>query len=50
LIERDWYNIRHYDLPADGCCPHCQMPIAGRFGKFGKPFGSQRIPVRLARR
>ncbi len=50
LIERDWYNIRHYDLPADGCCPHCRMPIAGRFGKFGKPFGSQRIPVRLARR
>ena len=50
LIERDWYNIRHYDLPTDGCCPHCRMPIAGRFGKFGKPFGSQRIPVRLARR
>ena len=49
LIERDWYNIRHYDLPADGCCPHCRMPIAGRFGRFGKPFGSQRIPVRLAR-
>jgi hypothetical protein len=23
LIERDWYNIRHYDLPSDGRCPHC---------------------------
>ena len=50
LIERDWYNIRHYDLPDDGRCPHCQTSIAGRFGKFGKPFGAQRIPVRLARR
>ncbi len=50
LIERDWHNIRHYDLPHDGHCPHCQTLIAGRFGKFGKPFGAQRIPVRLARR
>ena len=50
LIERDWHTIRHYDLPDDGRCPHCQTRIAGRFGKFGKPFGAQRIPVRLARR
>ncbi|MEI7430364.1 MAG: AmmeMemoRadiSam system radical SAM enzyme [Betaproteobacteria bacterium] len=50
LIERDWHAIRHYDLPSDGRCPHCQTQIAGYFGKFGKPFGAQRIPVRLARR
>ena len=50
LIERDWHTIRHYDLPEDGRCPHCQTQIAGYFGKFGKPFGAQRIPVRLARR
>jgi pyruvate formate lyase activating enzyme len=50
LIVRDWYAIRHYDLPEDGCCPHCQTRIAGHYGKFGKPFGSHRIPVRLARR
>jgi len=50
LIERDWYAIRHYDLSADGRCPHCQTLIAGHFGKFDKPFGAQRIPVRLARR
>jgi pyruvate formate lyase activating enzyme len=49
LIERDGYSIRHYDLPDDGRCPHCRGRIAGRFGKFGKPFGAQRIPVRLAR-
>ncbi len=50
LIERDWHNIRHYDLSGDGRCPHCRTLIAGCFGKFGKPFGAQRIPVRLARR
>jgi pyruvate formate lyase activating enzyme len=50
LIVRDWYAIRHYDLPGNGCCPHCGTKIAGHYGKFGKPFGSQRIPVHLARR
>lgn len=50
LIVRDWYAIRHYDLPDNGCCPHCHTRIPGHFGHFGKPFGSHRIPVRLARR
>ena len=50
LIERDWYTIRHHDLPNDGRCPHCHTLIAGRFGGFGKPFGARRIPVRLARK
>lgn len=50
LIERDWYTIRHYDLQADGACPHCGHRIAGHFGRFGKPFGPHRYPVRLARR
>ena len=50
LIERDWYTIRHHDLPNNGRCPHCQTLIAGCFGGFGKPFGARRIPVRLARK
>jgi pyruvate formate lyase activating enzyme len=50
LIERDWYTIRHYDLPDDGRCPHCRTAIAGHFGHFNKPFGAQRIPVRLTKR
>ena len=50
LIERDWYAIRRYDLQPDGACPHCGQRIAGHFGRFGKPFGPHRIPVRLARR
>ena len=51
LIERDWHLIRRYELSSDGHCPHCRTPIAGHFGKPpGKPFGAQRIPVRLAKR
>ena len=50
LIERDWYTIRRSDLGTSGRCPHCQTQIAGYFRKFGKPFGPQRIPVRIARR
>jgi pyruvate formate lyase activating enzyme len=50
LIVRDWYAIRHYDLTDDGHCPHCRTRIAGHYGSFTKPFGPQRVPVRLARR
>jgi pyruvate formate lyase activating enzyme len=48
LIVRDWYDIRHYDLTRNGSCPACGAKIAGRFGEFGKSFGPQRIPVRIA--
>jgi pyruvate formate lyase activating enzyme len=48
VIERDWYEILRYNLDDTGRCKHCQTPIAGRFGKFGQPFGARRIPVRLA--
>jgi pyruvate formate lyase activating enzyme len=47
LIERDWYDIRRYELADDGSCPHCSMVIAGRFGHFAGAFGSRRIPVHL---
>ena len=52
LIVRDWYDIRHYTLSPTGCCPHCQTPVAGRFGPVlgqgGRAFGPRRQPVRLA--
>ena len=52
LIIRDWYDIRRYDLTADGCCPHCRTAIAGRFGPTlghdGRAYGPHRQPVRLA--
>ena len=47
VIERDWYEILRYEIDASGKCKHCRGAIAGRFGNFGKPFGSRRIPVRL---
>ncbi|HYN13849.1 MAG TPA: AmmeMemoRadiSam system radical SAM enzyme [Burkholderiales bacterium] len=48
LVVRDWYHIRGYHLGDDGRCGFCGTPIAGRFRKFGRPFGPRRIPVRLA--
>ncbi len=47
VIERDWYRILGYALNDAGHCRHCNAKVAGRFGSFGKPFGPQRIPVRL---
>jgi len=47
VIVRDWYDIRRYDLTEQGTCPHCGTNIAGRFGKYSKPFGPHRVPVRV---
>jgi pyruvate formate lyase activating enzyme len=47
LIVRDWYQIREYKLTENGECPHCGAKLAGNFGKFEKPFGPQRIPLRM---
>jgi len=48
VIVRDWYEIRAYHLTDEGACAFCGQELAGRYGKFGKPFGARRIPVRLA--
>ncbi len=50
LIRRNWYDIRGYTLDDHGACQSCGTRIAGRFQKFGKPFGPRRIPVRLESR
>jgi len=47
-IVRDWYNILDYRVGDDGHCLACGGAIAGRYQHFDKPFGSRRIPVRLA--
>jgi len=49
-IVRDWYEIRSYRLTEDGACSHCGARLAGRYQKFGTPFGSRRIPVRISAR
>jgi pyruvate formate lyase activating enzyme len=48
LIVRDWYALLCYDVDAQGRCPHCATPLAGRFGKAPGHFGRRRIPVRVA--
>jgi pyruvate formate lyase activating enzyme len=48
VIRRDWYDIRGYHLTDAGACTFCGTPLAGRYRKFGKPFGPKRIPVRLS--
>src|SRR6478752_488617 len=47
VIDRDWYVIRNYQLDDGGACMHCGTQLAGRYQKFGKPFGARRIPVTL---
>ena len=48
MVVRDWYQIMSYRLSEEGACGHCGTQLPGRYQKFGKPFGSRRIPVRLA--
>lgn len=48
VIERDWYRIDGYRLDEAGSCKSCGARLAGRFEKFGRPFGRRRIPVRIA--
>jgi pyruvate formate lyase activating enzyme len=50
VIVRDWYEIPAYRLTDTGACSYCGALLPGRFQKFGKPFGSRRIPVRLEAR
>ena len=47
-IVRDWHEILSYQLTDDGACRQCGTVIPGRFGKFGRAWGSRRVPVRIA--
>jgi len=50
VIERDWYQIRHYRLTPDGRCPDCGGAIAGRFADKAGDFGRRRIPIAIGAR
>jgi pyruvate formate lyase activating enzyme len=45
LIERDWYEIRRYELDASGACPKCHKAAAGRYEAAHGHFGRRRMPV-----
>jgi pyruvate formate lyase activating enzyme len=47
LIERDWYEIKQYNLNEDGCCPECGTELVGEFDKRAGNFGARRIPVAI---
>ncbi len=49
LIERDWYQIKHYELTPQGNCPHCGTVIAGRYDALAGTFGRKRIPIAIGR-
>ena len=48
LIRRDWYDLRLWNLAADGSCPACGARCAGQFTDRPGNWGAQRQPVRLA--
>ncbi|MCU1430466.1 MAG: pyruvate formate lyase-activating enzyme PflA [Actinomycetia bacterium] len=48
LIERDWYELGHYDVTDDGRCGSCGATIPGRFDGGRGSWGTRRVPVRLA--
>ncbi len=45
LIVRDWYELLEYRVTADGTCPDCGAPVAGRFDATPGAFGRQRFRV-----
>ncbi|MEO8542944.1 MAG: AmmeMemoRadiSam system radical SAM enzyme [Betaproteobacteria bacterium] len=47
LIERDWYRIDKYRVTADGRCPDCGQPLAGRFDAQAGHFGRRRLPIAI---
>jgi len=47
VIQRDWYEIKAYQLSDDGRCAHCQGTIAGCFSKPGHPYGARRERVTM---
>jgi pyruvate formate lyase activating enzyme len=38
-----------YRVTADGRCPGCARPLAGRFDPVPGHFGARRVPVHLGR-
>lgn len=48
LIERDWYDLKAYQLTDDGHCPTCGAACAGVFDGRAGQWGRRRLPVRLA--
>ncbi|GAB5403364.1 MAG: hypothetical protein Aurels2KO_15950 [Aureliella sp.] len=45
LIERDWHQLSHYGLDADGKCSSCGAVLPGRFQTTCGSWGNRRLPI-----
>jgi pyruvate formate lyase activating enzyme len=48
VIERDWYELRDWQLDPHGTCLNCGTAIPGVFNGPAGTWGARRLPVRLA--
>jgi len=48
LIQRDWYQLGHWGLDAQGRCRTCSAPCAGVFESRPGNWGPRRMPVGFA--
>ena len=48
LVERDWYELRAWNLTPDGRCPKCDEACAGIFEERPGTWGARRLPVTIA--
>jgi len=47
LMARDWHTLSEWRLTADGCCPKCGTPCAGRFDPAPGDWDGRCVPVRM---
>jgi pyruvate formate lyase activating enzyme len=46
LIERDWYDLRTYEL-ARGACPSCSTPLPGHYDERPGRWERRRLPISI---
>jgi len=47
LIERDWYELKHYLITSEGKCPQCATSCVGFFEESPGDWGASRVSVSL---
>ncbi len=47
LIERDWYQLGHWNMGENANCSDCDARLPGHFEAKPAKFGARRIPVRI---
>jgi pyruvate formate lyase activating enzyme len=47
VVERDWYDIRRYELTDTGACAHCGRQLPGVYDGPVGTWGRRRLPVQV---